>query len=63
MFGFVKVLGRVLILRRVATGDVAADEAHTQVNPGIAELYTLVTDVLLRLSYFYLIEVGAFFGH
>ena len=33
MAGLVEMFGRVLSLRRVATSDVAAGEAHAQVNP------------------------------
>ena len=60
---FVKVFGGVLVLGRVAATDIAADKAHAQVDPGIAGLHALLTNMLVRFSYFDLIEVGTFFWH
>src|SRR5216684_6270648 len=60
---FVKVFGGVLVLGRVATTDIAADEAHAQMDPGIAELHAILTNMLVRFSYFDLIKVGTFFCH
>jgi len=42
MLGLMKVLGRVLVLRRVTTTDMAADEAFPQMNPGIAHFKALL---------------------
>ena len=61
MLRFVKVFGGVLILGRVAATDIAADQAHTQVDPGVAGLRALLTNVLIRFSYFDLIKVRTFF--
>jgi hypothetical protein len=63
MFRVVKVLGSMLVLRRVATGRMSADQAHTQVNPRIAGLNAVFTHMLVGLSDFDLIKVSAFFGH
>jgi hypothetical protein len=63
MFGVVKVLGSMLVLGRVATGRMSADQAHTQVNPRIARLNAVFTHMLVGLSYFDLVKVSAFFGH
>jgi len=63
MLRFVKVLGGVLVLGRVAAGRMSADHAHTQVNPGIASLNAVFTNMLVRVSYFDLIEVRALFCH
>src|SRR3981189_310635 len=60
---FVKVFGGVFVLGRVAAADVAADEAHAQMDPGIAELYAILTNMLVRFSYFDLIKMGTFFCH
>src|ERR1035438_6032287 len=63
MLGFVKMLGRVLILGRVATAHVTANEAHTQVDPCIAGLHAVLTHMFVGFFYFDLIKMGAFFGH
>jgi hypothetical protein len=63
MFRFVKVLGRVLILGRIATADIAANHTHAQMNPSIAHLNAVLTHMLVRLSYFDLVEMGALFRH
>jgi hypothetical protein len=53
----------MLVLGRVATGRMSADQAHTQVNPRIASLNAVFTHMLVGLSYFHLVKVSAFFGH
>jgi hypothetical protein len=63
MFGVAEMLGGVLILGRIATGRMSADQAHTQVNPRIASLNAVFTHMLVGLSYFDLVEVSALFGH
>jgi hypothetical protein len=63
MLGVVEVLGGVLVLGRVTTADLSTDEAHTQVDPGIAHLHALFTDMFLCFSYFDLVKMGAFFRH
>ena len=60
---FVKVFGGVFVLGRVAAADVPADEAHAQMDPSIAELNAILTNMLVRFSYFDLIKVGTFFCH
>jgi hypothetical protein len=60
---FVKVFGGVLILGRVAAADIAADQAHTQMDPGIAELNAVLTNMFSRFSNFDLIKVSTFFWH
>lgn len=57
MFRFVKVLGRVLVLRRIATADLPTNKAHAEVNPRIAHLNALFTHMLVRCPYFDLIKV------
>jgi hypothetical protein len=63
MFRVVKVLGRMLVLGRVATGGMATNETHAQVNPRIACLNAVLTHVLVSFSYFDLIKVRAFLWH
>jgi hypothetical protein len=41
------MLGRVLVLGRVATADMSTGEAKPQVDPAIAELYALFADVFI----------------
>lgn len=38
---FVKVCGRVFVLRVVAAADLAAGHAHAQMHPAVPELHTL----------------------
>ena len=47
MFGVVEMLGRVFILRRIAAGRMSADQAHAQVNPRIASLNAVFTNMLV----------------
>jgi hypothetical protein len=63
MFRVVEMLGGVLVLGRVATGHMSADQAHAQVNPRIASLNAVFTHMLVGLSYFDLVKVSAFLGH
>lgn len=42
---------------------MTADEAHAQMDPGVANRYTVLTHVLVRLSYFDLVQVRALLGH
>jgi hypothetical protein len=63
MVALVKMLGRMFVLGRVATADLSTGQAHTQVDPRIAELHALLTHMCFCLSHFDLIKVGAFFRH
>jgi hypothetical protein len=62
MLGVVKMLGGVLVLRRIAAPDVAANEAQAQMHPGVAHLQALLATVGVRLHVFDLVEMCAF-GH
>jgi hypothetical protein len=57
------MLGRVLVLRRIATADMSADHAHSQVDPRIADLDAVLADMLAGLFYLDLIEMSALAGH
>src|SRR5271166_5090337 len=63
MLGVVKVLGGVLVLGRVTTAHLPADEAHAQVDPGIAHFHALFTGMFPCASNFDLVKMGAFFRH
>ncbi len=52
MVNSVEVLGGVLVFRRVAAADVTAFQAKPQMDPGIAHLDALRTDVSLGLGNF-----------
>ena len=43
MLGLMEVFGGVFVLRRIAAADVTADQALSQVDPGIAHLEALLT--------------------
>ena len=63
MLRLVEMFSGVLVLRRVAAAHVSTDETQAQVDPGIAELNALLTNVRGRGSDFDLIEVGACCRH
>jgi hypothetical protein len=63
MLRFVEMFGRMLVLGRVATANVPASEAKTQVNPRVAGLGTVLTHMFVGFSYFNLIKVRAIFWH
>jgi hypothetical protein len=63
MFRLMKMFRSMLVLRRVTATNVPADKAHTQVHPRITHLYTLLTHMHGRLSYFDLIKMGTFLRH
>jgi hypothetical protein len=60
---FVKVFGGVFVLGRVAATDIAADKAHAQMDPGVAELNAVLTNMCSRFSNFDLFKVSTFFWH
>jgi len=63
MLGLMKMLCGMLILGRVAARSMPADEAHPQMDPSVADLYAVLTYVLIGLPYFDLVKVSAFLGH
>lgn len=58
----VEMFGGMLILGGIAAADVTADHAQTQVDPGIAHLDALFTDMGLGVGEFGLVGVLAGFG-
>jgi hypothetical protein len=63
MFAMVEVLRSVLILRRIAASNLAAQHAHSQMYPGIADFYALLTGVLVGCREFDFIQVLTFLCH
>jgi len=56
------MLRRMLVLRAVAATDMAADQAHPQINPCIAGFYTLLADrYILRMDVADLVFMGTNF--
>src|SRR5579863_2262299 len=58
-----KVLGRVLVLRGIATAHVAADQAHPQMNPRVSGLQTFFATVGAGLYVFDFLHVRTGFEH
>jgi hypothetical protein len=63
MVNLVKVLGRVLVLRRVAASHMAARQAQAQMYPRVPHLYAFFTNMRLGIVDFDLIEVGTLIFH
>jgi hypothetical protein len=59
MFGSVKVFCRVLVLGRIAASDVAAHQAHPQVDPRVAHLQAFFATIRARLYIFNFFYVRA----
>jgi hypothetical protein len=58
-----KMLGRVLVLRGIATSDMPTNHAHAQVDPGVTYLHAVFTDVLIGFLDFDLIQMSALARH
>jgi hypothetical protein len=63
MLGVMEMFRCMLVLRRIAAGNVSADKTHAQMDPGVAGLHAVFATVALRLPHFNLIEMRAFLGH
>jgi hypothetical protein len=51
MFGSMKVFCGMLVLRRIATSNVAAGQAQPQMNPRVARFQTFFATVAARLHF------------
>jgi len=58
-----EVLGCMLVLRRVTTSNISASQAQAQMNPCVACLNALFTNMLTGLADFDLIQVGTLILH
>src|SRR5687768_11047990 len=62
--GGVEVLRRVLVLRGIATPDVAANPTEAQMDPGVADLQALLATIGgARRNVANLVEMGTRHGH
>jgi hypothetical protein len=59
MLGMTKMLGRVLVLRGIATPDVTAFQTEPEMNPRVAGFYAILANVLAGARYLNLIQVRA----
>ena len=60
MSGFLEMLRRMLVLRTIAAADMAADQAHAQIDPGIPGLDAILANLnILRMHFLYFADVGA----
>jgi hypothetical protein len=62
MMSRLEVLGRMLVLRRIAAAHMATDEAPTQMDPRIAHRLALLTSTALSRNGAQIIEVCADHG-
>jgi hypothetical protein len=63
MLGVMEVLGGVFVLRGIAATHVPANQAQSQMYPGVAHLYALFAGVRVRGLELDLIHVRAGFRH
>jgi hypothetical protein len=63
VLSFVEVFRGVLVLGRVATPHMPARQAQAQVNPFIAGLNAVLTDMFVGFRDFDLVQVSAFRWH
>ena len=59
----VKVLCRMLVLRGVTTGNVPANQAHTEVYPAVSHIEALLTNMGAGCEKFNLVEMCTFRVH
>src|SRR5215469_394916 len=59
MLSRMKMLGGVLVLRRIAAADVPADAAQSQMHPAIAHLQALLATASVRLYIANLLDMRA----
>jgi hypothetical protein len=63
MMSTVKVLGGMLVLRRVAASHMSARQAQAQMYPPVPQLNAFLAYVVLSISDFDLVEMGASIFH
>jgi hypothetical protein len=62
MLGLVEMFGGVLVERRIAAADMAADQAQAKMNPGTADFEALFATLRLGLHVLNLVQMRAL-GH
>jgi hypothetical protein len=60
MFGSMKMLGGMLVLGGIAAPDVAADQAHPQMDPRVTHLQTFLAAICARLHFPDFLDVRTF---
>jgi hypothetical protein len=60
MLGPVKMLGGMLVLRRIATADMPTDQAEAKMNPSISHFQALFATLRVWLDVLDLIQVFTF---
>jgi hypothetical protein len=60
MLGVMEMLGGVLVFRRIAAAHVPANQAQSQMDPGVSHLYALRTDMRFGGCDFDFVEVCTF---
>ncbi len=63
MLGAMVMLGRVLVLRRIAATHMAAFQAQAQMDPRVAGLDTVFADISLGGFELDLLQMAAVLGH
>jgi hypothetical protein len=63
VLGGEKVLGGVLVLRRIAATDVAAEKTHAEMHPGISHFEALLATFRIGMDLVYVFEMRAGTGH
>ena len=63
VLGSVEMFSGMFVFGRVATAHMSTSEAQAQVNPGVARLNAVLTDMLISFFDFDLVQVGACFRH
>jgi hypothetical protein len=63
MLGLVKVLGGVLVFRRVAAADMAAFQTQSQVDPRVVHFEALLAAFAARIDLLNFILMGTSLGH
>ena len=63
MFRRVEMLGRVFVFRAVTTAHMATVQAHTQVDPGVANLQALFTTLSVWADVADCVEMRALLHH
>ena len=63
MLGLVKMLGGVLVLRRVAAANMPTGQTEAQMHPAISGFQTVLTSIGARRDVTYLVEVATLLCH
>jgi hypothetical protein len=62
MFRSVKMLGGMLVLGGIAASDMAADQAHSQMDPRVSRFQTFLAAICAWLHFLDFLDVRTCFG-